>query len=288
MAKTTINPDAENEAIEEKASKKVKNSPEPAVQSDEDTVEAAPDQVMLNTLSSDKEDHETALVTADSNNLAIGQVESDLGSADQIRIPWINIAHGVGGLFNAGFTPGDIVLDKEHCLAKVEDPLYVIILKSKEYLKETLSNDEFKSGIRPKMFSTFDEARAAGYSTDWTNDERGNRVPPQVRPAANYMMLIRKPNDLDLPMHFNIVIDSHEWALAQFSVDKSAFNRVNKPLRSAIAFALKNAGLTRGLFKLWTQKEIIQSNGIIVPRLELDSVLEETYATEINGLFPSS
>lgn len=195
--------------------------------------------------------------------VALGSPSTEPDNIDMTGIgpPWLSIAHGVGKLAEAGFNPGSLVLAKEHLLANKQEPLIVTCLKFDQYYKQYLSKEEFAQGLRPKLFKTAALAQAAGYRTEWVNNQG-----PQASPAMDWVLLIEKPKDLICGL-FGIKIEDKEYALALMTFDKKAYASVAPSFLPAAKYTLKDRGIHVAKWEMKTaySKNKSNANGAWVP-----------------------
>lgn len=164
-----------------------------------------------------------------------------------VRPPYLTITHGVGGGAEK-FNPGDLVLAKENLVCPKGSALEVVILKVDQYLKQRLTNDEWNAGIRPQTFKTKEDAKAAGFRTEWENN-----VGPDVSPAMDIGLLIRKPTDVVCALFGIDSIDDHAYALAILSLDKTAYSYAINDIANILRFRLAKTGAHSALWELNTE-----------------------------------
>lgn len=232
-----------------------------------------PDQEVLKEVAEDEVTQETAV--APPMTMAIGQMSGDVAMTD-LKFPRLQIAYGVGGLAS-NFTPGDIVLDKEHQLVKKKTPLRVIIVNTVTYWKEYTA---FGSGAIPRVFKTAEEVSRAGLTTTWVNG-----MAPQAKKAMDLRLLIKKPEGLICGL-FGIKLDGGEYAPALWSVDKTAYDRINDKLTPVAGFALREKGLLYGAWDVSTDMETRKNgNVVVVPVLKYVGMNSDQLVNEIKALF---
>lgn len=228
--------------------------------------QALPDQATLSKLNESTE-------VATRGNYAMGEVSGDVSSND-IPIPYLQIAYGVGGLADK-FNPGDLVLDKEHLLVSKGHALTLVILHAHYYWKEYLDKEMRDMEMQPRSFATEEEVRTAGGTTKWVND-----VGPTFSKAVALSTLLKRPEGIACS-YFAIDVAGAKWAPAKWNVDKSAFRRkggrgVGPTLAKECRFALssrtdlpENKRLLAGLWEVTVNFEMINGNNTPVPTLKL-------------------
>lgn len=231
---------------------------------------AAPDESTAALVASANQDHgQDAAVAMRRDEMELGRIAGDVPS-DAIRAPWLKIAYGVGGL-STKFNPGDLVLNGNCKIAARDQKLRVVILSAAFYYKEVLSREARAQKIRPRTFRKAKEAQEAGLTTEWSGPN-GARIGPGAREAMDFKLLIEQPGDAD-PALFGLEFGDTRWTPAQFSVDKSGFERVGRPFLQAASYQLSRVGFDRAAWKLWTESQLLGGNPTIVPMLSLETTL---------------
>lgn len=229
------------------------------------------DQEILNQVN----DGEETTSVAVRHEMSLGNMDGDVSVSD-LRFPRLQIAYGVGGLAE-NFTPGDLVLDKEHQLASKGKAIRVIILNTLTYWKEYTA---YGTGQLPRTFATEKEANDAGLTTQWKNGEG-----PQCKKAMDIRMLVQKPEGLTCGL-FGIEAGGTEWAPAIWSVDKTAYERVNGKITPVASFALKNLGLLYGAWDISTATEKTKTGNVItVPVIKYAGLNPEQLVKDVEAVF---
>lgn len=242
-----------------------------AVKISPDQEEVVVDEAILEQL----EDGSETTAVATRTEMALGSMAGDV-SANDLRFPRLQVAYGVGGLAES-FTPGDLVLDKEHLLAKKKEPIRVIIINTLTYWKEYTT---YGTGQMPRTFATEKEANDAGLTTKWTNGEG-----PQCKKAMDLRMLIKKPANLTCGL-FGIEADGADWAPAIWSVDKTAYERIHGKILPVASFALKKLGLLYGAWEISTDTEKTKTgNIIIVPNIKYVGLNSDKLVADVRSVF---
>lgn len=160
------------------------------------------------------EAQEQSFVPATRSGALVQGTSIDEFETDNLKKPYLTVAHGVGEAAKAGFDPGQLVLDKEHFIAKKEEPVEMIILSVVQYYKEYM---DFTPGIMPRLFANKQEAIKAGMRVKWEDG-----VGPDCRAAMDITLLLKKPEECNCPL-FNINLGTEdEWALCLLSRDKTS------------------------------------------------------------------
>lgn len=203
----------------------------------------------------------------------VGLRSADVGG---IKIPRLEVTHGVGGLFERGFPAGALVLHKEEQLAAINTPLLFLAVECSTYVKDRLTREEFSAKVQSQRYANMADAKAAGRIVAWP--PRGVEGPkPNVTEAADVRMLIQQPEGV-LSDWFNIAIGGKLYAACDFTADKAGYGPVSEPLlrrmRSLEArraqFLAKNPGAEVPeerpvFFKLWTQVVKKPTYALVVP-----------------------
>lgn len=198
---------------------------------------------------------------------AVGAVTGDV-SAKDIPMPLLSVVYGVGELATK-FSPGDLVLDREHLLVKKTEPLTAILVSAEIYWKEYLDQAAYAASMVPRIFRTEEEVTAVGGSTVFgPNGER-----PTFKRAMSLKMLLEKPSNLECYL-FNIDLLGSKYAPAKWFVDKTAYQRgkgrgVGLEIIKQSSFALKQRGLLAGRWQITTAYEEIGANKVISPSIKL-------------------
>jgi hypothetical protein len=223
-------------------------------------------------------EEETSVALAPPQAMALGSMGGDVSVSD-LKFPRLQIAYGVGGLAE-NFTQGDLVLDKEHLLAKKGSSVRVIILNTLTYWKEYTS---FNEGRMPRIFKTEQEAVKEGLTTTWSNG-----VPAQVKKAMDLRLLVRKPDGLTCGL-FGLALGGAEWAPAIWSVDKTAYDRISEKILPVAGFALKDKGLLYGAWDISTVTEKNKKGTVVtVPVIKYAGLNDDKLVAEIRTVFGQS
>lgn len=212
---------------------------------------------------------------------------------EQINLPWLAVAHGVGGLSRAGFSPGDLVLGKEYCvysparpMAKPPTPetakLAIIVLTHRLYWKQYMSQAEHAAKITPQVFTNLRDAHKAGFTTAW---DPVTQKPPTAPPAMTWQMLIEKPSDLNCEM-FCIEVNGKLYAPAYMSLDKGAYLSVKDQFGLAVNYTCIKRGIDCAKWELATRVRTAKTgNETWVPYIRGQGYLTEDEVANIRAIF---
>lgn len=183
-----------------------------------------------------------------------------------LKKPYLQITHGVGGLSQAGFSPGELVVDKTivvYAPPKLvkgvpteSKPAIVTILTIGDYWKEVTP---FGSPELPRTWPDEAAAIADGMRTQYP--PFGSGLPlPNARPALNIDLLVREPEGVEDRGTFLFSLDGAYWAPARFICDKAMYTEVITPLTKA-QYTHGEAGIYTATFELSTRNKLIRSTG---------------------------
>lgn len=193
---------------------------------------------------------ETAVAVAPPS-IRIGSVTGEVTSKD-IKMPTLNIVQSVGPLSET-HEPGQIVLNKDLVLAEPEGTIILSVLTANPYYLENVPYGEDKVA---RIWRTEAEVKEAGLHLEWINDKK-----PPVGRAMDTLVAIQSDVQNALsPYEF----DGHFYALANWGLRGTAFNRAGKILLTASQYNLKS-GLHFGSWTLSTRREKLGSNWVWVP-----------------------
>ena len=184
-----------------------------------------------------------------------------------LKKPYLQIAHGVGGLSQAGFQPGEIVLNKKvvvYSPAKLvkgttvpaSAPVTVTVISAVDYWKEVTKYGDPKL---PRTWPTEADALAAGMTTQYP--PFGSGLPlPTARAALNIDLLVREPEGVEDRGEFLFKLDGAYWAPARFICDKAMYTESIDPMTRA-KISHGPSGLYSATFELSTFNKLIKSTG---------------------------
>jgi hypothetical protein len=231
----------------------------------------------------DLEDHPYAPSLRGSTALQMGQVAGDVDPSDVI-LPRLSIAYGVGEL-SATFNPGDLVLNKEYYLAAKNERLRVVVLAATKYYKEERPPGSFdKNAPPPKIVATKAEILEEGKTTEWRDGPGGERIRPDYREAATFVLLLEKPKDLICPL-FAAEFNGNAYTPAIFFVDKNGWKRSAQKVFSAAQLELKDKGVTSAIWELWTGTEELRGNNTTLPYMQLKEAVSDEFKEWIGVKF---
>jgi len=170
-------------------------------------------------------------------------VQGDVDFSD-IRLPRLNLVQRTGDLPDR-FGFGEFVLNKEVSLGK---QLRFVALNLKKQFQEKV---EYGSGSTSAVFNTREEVKAAGGSFGFADG--------QFSELAHIHMLVEMPEGLaSNPDAASVVdlfiyeIDGKLFAPVVFSVGRSAYTALAKPLLTSRQFQLRD-GMWKGMWELNSQ-----------------------------------
>ena len=183
-----------------------------------------------------------------------------------LKKPYLQIAHGVGGLAQAGFAPGELVVDKTVVVysppklvkgvATEAKPAVVTLVTITDYWKEVTA---FGSAELPRTWPDEASAVADGMRTQYP--PFGSGLPlPNARPALNIDLLVREPEGVEDRSTFLFNLDGAYWAPARFICDKAMYTEVISPLTKA-QYTHGKAGIYTATFELSTRNKLFKPTG---------------------------
>ena len=200
-----------------------------------------------------------------------GGAVAKLGQAAfTLKLPkrYLQVAHGVGGLSQEGYTPGELVIAKavsvytppkqakgKEIQAKAE-PAIVSVLEAIEFWKE---ETVFGGGTLPRTWDSEVEAQAAGMTTVYP--KWGSGLPmPTARPAINLKLLVREPEGVCDRGYFMLELAGKFWAPCNMIVDKGSYKEVAESLSTAV-YVHGEGKLHVANFALTTRNKFVKSTG---------------------------
>jgi hypothetical protein len=193
----------------------------------------------------------------------IGQATGDVDKTD-IKLPRLELVYGVGELVE-NFSMGDVVYNHELCLVHKGETLRLTVASIQKYYIEDLPYEPSRE-VMPRLFATKEEVQAAGLWVTW--DTNGQRKPP-VAECADILMVIECPEGVDdslFPLCYTEGDKSISLAVAKFTVRKTSYTRVAKPIFSAQKFFLRDS-LLLGRWELQTEIKKLGNNMVTTPSL---------------------
>jgi hypothetical protein len=154
------------------------------------------------------------------------------GLGISIRPSYMQIAYGVGKLAAKGFSNSALVLDGEHEIAKLNQPLTVIIAGARKYLKQWMDKDAFAAKARAKEYDSAADAVRAGEIVEWPPRGSGG-AKPTVSPALDMTLLIKRPEGCQCPA-FVLKLGPDWYAPVRFTVDKALYKDVERMVSNAM------------------------------------------------------
>lgn len=191
---------------------------------------AEPDPNVLNDVAPEVLPPETTALAAPMES-GLGGVTGECTPSD-IKFPELNVVYGTSKIIDQ-FNVGDLVLGKEHCLAGKNEPLNLVILGANVYWKEYLSQEAYAAKVTPREFRTEAEVLKAGGTTTWINGQG-----PTFAKAGVFKLLIEQPEGIECS-EFGIELGDKKYALANWHLDKKAYQSVGPEVLRADMIALK-------------------------------------------------
>lgn len=175
-------------------------------------------------------------------------VEGDFDRSDFIT-PRLNLVGKTGELSDL-FTPGTFVFDKEVQLNANKDEAIAVVIcnMSKTYMQDL----PFGSEERPKIFRTAREVRENNGGIGWDCPEDVDKY----NEVLDLTVLVRGPKDHP---KFPFELNGENYALAKFSLGKSAYRVTGRQIFTDSQTSLKREGITSRTYHFTSR---IQSNAM--------------------------
>lgn len=211
-------------------------------------------------------------------DVQIGGMAGEFTSRDLV-IPRIEIVQALGPN-SERFPGGTVIFNKTVTLAKFalgpqdkEQSLHIVALYAKKYIEEVLPYDP--NGPLPRTFPTMEAAKAAGLRTEWgPKGPDGKSISPQVRQAANLLVLVEQPEGMD-PVLFPFEDSGKRFAIAMWTVRGNAYKKVAKTMFSNMHFALRG-NLASGTWTMVVKREPLNGKLVYVPNVSLTATTSPT------------
>ena len=200
------------------------------------------------------------------------------GELSGIKLRYLKPTFGVGPQHDAGFPEGTLVLDEKFIVGDKTHAVPAIIVSASKYWKDYISSVEWNAGKRSQRY-TLEEARATGkrvyvnkQDSGWVDDPAGglnantgrpNRLGPEISPAADLKLLLRRPdkvtdkdaNELFAELEFPVRIGQFFYCPSQVTYDRKGFHLMESVLDASLLMAaqeqhvkVKDAKLSNWLY----------------------------------------
>ena len=180
---------------------------------------------------------------------AIG-LTGEWGTRD-IQVPRLSLVQKSGTLADE-FPKGSYVLNKELVIGDGNQPFVITVLSARKYYQEDLPFGE--SDELPRIFDRLEEARAAGFTTDWDSGQ------PRVKEAADMIVLVPVPLD-----YATFEFKGQGFCRALWTMVSSAYNSAAKPVVTAAVCGHLREGIHRGGWAVTSELKTNQRNSWYVP-----------------------
>lgn len=187
----------------------------------------------------------------------------------KLRKVYLSIVHGVGGLSEAGYQKGSLVMDKTVEIytppkpakpgqaQEKSEPAVVTVVSANEFWKQDVP---YGSGKIPELYPSEQAAIAAGRRTQYPPFGSGEPL-PDARPALELQLLIREPDGVKDRGYFLLEIGGKWWAPCTMIADKTAYAEVNDAITRARLSHEDVGGIIAANFTLETRSKLIRSTG---------------------------
>jgi len=197
-----------------------------------------------------------------------------------VRPPYLTLVHGTSQSAST-FNAGDLVLAKENLVCPRGKTIDVVILNIRQYQRQRVNNEDWKAGVRPAEFDTVKQAKEAGFQTEWVNG-----VGPEVSPAMDLVLLLRKPKDIVCGLFGIDIGDGNEYAICQMTADKTGYTYLLQDIGLVIKTKLRNTGLFSAVWTASTEmsKPNKKGNRTQVIRFKFKEMLDPKIVQAIDSV----
>lgn len=187
------------------------------------------------------------------------QGEIEIGD---LKLPRINFVQKSGDLSDS-FEFGAILFNKEVVIGDEANAFEFTLLTIKKQYQEDLPYK--KDGPTPRVFNKAEEVRAAGGSLRYGDDG-------YYAEMATALVLVKAPENAEpdtLETHFFYEFEGQHYALALWTLAKSAYNACAKKLITAGTMGhLKGGNFTKGKWTCKSLKKSGNGNTWVVPEVK--------------------
>lgn len=143
--------------------------------------------------------------------MSMGTIDGDITERDIMRPRITMVQANSSDLEEKGFTVGQIALNGEILIWEKDlDPLKMILLTGRKKFIQKLTDEEYKNGDMPMIFDNPVDAQAAGFTTEWVDNE-----PPTVDPGLFCLFLLEQPDYIEPDPIFSLEYGDRRFALAE-------------------------------------------------------------------------
>lgn len=218
-----------------------------------------------------KETSENALPVAKQESRVLAPVTTtppikgltgEWGTGD-IQIPRLSLVQKSGTLADE-FPKGAFVFNKELVIGDGNQPFDITVLSARKYYQEDLPFGE--SDELPRVFERLEDARAAGFTTDWDSNL------PRVKEAADLVVLIPVPLE-----YATVRFNDRGYTRALWTLVSSAYNSAAKPIVTAAVCGHLREGIHRGGWDVTSALRTNQRNSWYVPVVRARGLHQSTF-----------
>ena len=179
---------------------------------------------------------------------------------EDLVLPTLRMGQRVGNI-GEEFGHGALVVDGEVAASDGKTPVEVTVL---EYQKCFVERKEFGTGMPDVLYSQA-EVNNLGLTTEWHDNEEGDRVPPDYDATLNCRILLKKPEGLeDADLYFPFKFADEHFAMLAWTLTKSAYTRGARRILSAFAHKIFPTTAS-GFFRVSTELSSFGKNKTYVP-----------------------
>lgn len=203
-------------------------------------------------------------------------LDGDFTTRD-IKLPRLNLVQKTSDAVDAGFRPGDILFKTGDVIIPLDLPSEVTVLHLKKQYQQVLP---YGSPELPKTFETAGELRAAGFTTNYGEEN-------YCREIATVQVLFPAPADLpeealDL---FPYSFDGRDYAIALMTLAGSAYTNGAKPIITAFMSHLRGTHW-EGKWLLSSEKKSGGGNTWHAPSFKMAGRHSAEFAEFAQGFVP--
>jgi len=194
-------------------------------------------------------------------------------------MPVLKCAYGVGAL-SKEHVPGTWVLG-DYILAKKKETLKVYVAGFRRYYKEVT---DYQPGVpvRAQTLPTSEAVKALGKTTEWTDGPDGRRIAPDFRPAADFILLIEKPEGHTSP-YFTLRFGDKSYALVRYYTDKASYDKAGDPM---VRVVIQTKPMWAAEFDLHTDDVKLGRQEATLPVTKIIGPTPEDLVKEITASLP--
>lgn len=194
-----------------------------------------------------------------------GALSGDINRND-FKTPQLKLIQGLGENAAKYGGQGKLIFQEQRIFdtptsSQPSPAMRFIPVTLRKYYREVL---EKGSKATPRQANTAEEVQALGGTIDWTVGKDGKRQKPSWSPAAQVLLLIEKPKDVQHEgFTFNIEINGEpsSWAPAVFYVNGGSYRSMAKSIIDATNFLLREGDSIVLHKRIWKMNIVTEKSG---------------------------